>query len=42
MGPKVAGAAAFVRATGGRAIITTPEYLEAALRGEQGTQITLE
>lgn len=42
MGPKVAGAAAFVRATGGRAIITTPEHLEAALRGEQGTQITLE
>ena len=40
MGPKVEGAMAFVGATGNRAIITSPELLDSALRGEQGTQIT--
>ncbi|MFQ6026647.1 MAG: carbamate kinase [Dehalococcoidia bacterium] len=42
MGPKVEGAVQFVRATQGKAIITTPDTLVPALEGETGTRITLE
>lgn len=43
MGPKIEAACAFVEAGGGRkAIITSPERIEAALRGEAGTAICLE
>ena len=37
--PKIEAAAAFVRATGGEALITDPSSLGAALRGEAGTRI---
>jgi carbamate kinase len=39
MRPKVEACAAFVRATGGEALITSAEHLESALRGESGTRI---
>jgi len=39
MGPKVEAAIQFVRASRGKAIITTPEAMELALAGEDGTQI---
>ncbi len=39
MGPKVESAADFAEASGGRAIITDTENLEAAVRGEAGTSI---
>lgn len=40
MGPKVQGAVEFVRATGGQALITTPEALLKAMEGKDGTWIT--
>jgi carbamate kinase len=40
MGPKVAAAIAYVRATGGRAIITELSRGRAAVRGSGGTEIT--
>jgi carbamate kinase len=40
MRPKVEAAAAFARATGGEALITSAEALEAALEGRAGTRIT--
>ena len=39
MGPKVAAAVAFVRATGGRAGIGALEDAGAVLRGEAGTLV---
>lgn len=39
MGPKVEACAAFVRATGGEALITSAEHLAAALTGHAGTRI---
>ena len=39
MGPKVEAAIAFVRETGGRAVICQPGDLAAALRGEAGTVV---
>ena len=39
MGPKVQAAAAFVRATGGEAVITSAEKLAEALEGRAGTRI---
>jgi carbamate kinase len=36
----VEAAAAFARATGGEALITSAEALEAALEGRAGTRIT--
>ena len=41
MGPKVEAALQFVRASGGRALITTPEALHDALDGKDGTWINL-
>jgi carbamate kinase len=40
MRPKVEAAAAFVRATGGEALITSAEALEATLEGRAGTRVT--
>jgi carbamate kinase len=40
MGPKVEAAIAFAQATGGEALITSAEFLEAALAGAAGTRIT--
>jgi carbamate kinase len=40
MAPKVQAALAFVEATGGTALITNPESVERALRGETGTRIS--
>jgi carbamate kinase len=40
MGPKVEGALQFVKGSGRSAIITTPEALELALDGRDGTWIT--
>jgi carbamate kinase len=40
MRPKVEAAAAFVRAGGGEALITSAEALDAALAGRAGTRIT--
>lgn len=42
MGPKVAAAIWFVRATGKRAVIGSLEDIEAMLRGEAGTQISMD
>ncbi len=39
MRPKVEAAAAFVRATGGEAVITSAESLDEALAGRAGTRI---
>jgi carbamate kinase len=39
MGPKVQAAAAFVRAIGGEAVITSAEKLAEALEGRAGTRI---
>ncbi|MBI4279245.1 MAG: carbamate kinase [Armatimonadetes bacterium] len=39
MGPKIEGALDFVESTGGETIITAPEHIERALRGETGTRI---
>ncbi|WP_353117879.1 carbamate kinase [Nitratidesulfovibrio sp.] len=39
MGPKVAAACAFVKATGQRAVIGSLDQIEAMLRGEAGTQV---
>jgi carbamate kinase len=39
MRPKVQAAAAFVRATGGEAVITSAEALDEALEGRAGTRI---
>jgi carbamate kinase len=39
MGPKVESCAAFVRATGGEALITSAAQLERALEGKSGTRI---
>ncbi|MFP4170271.1 MAG: carbamate kinase [Methanomassiliicoccales archaeon] len=41
MGPKVEAALRFLRAGGERAIITSPELIEKALRGEAGTHVVL-
>jgi carbamate kinase len=40
MGPKILAAIRFVEATGGEALITSPEQIERALAGETGTRIT--
>ncbi|MBT9455769.1 MAG: carbamate kinase [Burkholderiaceae bacterium] len=40
MGPKVAAACDFVRATGQRAVIGSLDRIEAMLRGEAGTQVS--
>lgn len=40
MGPKILAAIRFVEATGGEALITSPEHLERALAGRTGTRIT--
>ncbi|MDQ7844318.1 MAG: carbamate kinase [Armatimonadota bacterium] len=40
MGPKVLAAVRFVEATGGEALITSPEGIEEALAGKTGTRIT--
>ena len=40
MGPKIAAACAFVRATGGEALITSVECLTDALAGKNGTRIS--
>ena len=42
MGPKVAAACAFVRQTGGRAVIGSLADALSLLRGEAGTTITRE
>ena len=42
MGPKVAAACAFVRATGKRAVIGSLEQIEAMLAGTAGTQVCLD
>ncbi|MBI3669255.1 MAG: hypothetical protein HY237_05690 [Acidobacteria bacterium] len=39
MGPKIEAALEFLRAGGHRVIITSPEKVGAALRGEAGTEI---
>jgi len=39
MGPKIQAALEFLRAGGRRAIVTSPENMAAALRGEAGTEI---
>lgn len=39
MGPKVEAALAFVRHTGGSALITDPAHLAAAVRGQAGTRL---
>jgi len=39
MGPKVAAACAFVKATGHRAVIGSLDQIEAMLQGEAGTQV---
>lgn len=39
MGPKMQGAIEFVRATGYRALITSPETLQEALKGRDGTWV---
>lgn len=41
MGPKIAAALDFLRAGGGEVIITQPHLLDEALRGKNGTHITL-
>lgn len=40
MGPKILAAIRFVEATGGAALITSPESMERALAGQTGTRIT--
>lgn len=40
MGPKILAAIRFVEATGGEALITSPESMERALAGQTGTRIT--
>jgi len=40
MAPKIEAALSFVEATGGTALITNPESVERALRGETGTRIS--
>ncbi|HXF83011.1 MAG TPA: carbamate kinase [bacterium] len=40
MGPKILAAIQFVEATGGEALITSPEHIPAALAGRTGTRIT--
>jgi carbamate kinase len=40
MRPKVQAAAAFVRATGGEALVTSAEALADALEGRSGTRIS--
>jgi carbamate kinase len=40
MRPKVEASVDFVRATGGEALITSPEQLTAALAGRAGTRIS--
>jgi branched-chain amino acid transport system permease protein len=40
MSPKVGSSLEFVRATGGEALITSPEALAAALQGGAGTRVT--
>ena len=42
MGPKVAAACAFVRATGRRAVIGSLDQIEAMLAGSAGTQVSLD
>lgn len=42
MGPKVAAACAFVRATGKRAVIGSLEQIEAMLAGKAGTQVCVD
>jgi carbamate kinase len=42
MRPKVESCAAFVRETGGEALITSAAELERALRGQSGTRIAAE
>jgi carbamate kinase len=42
MGPKVEACIEFVEATGGLAVITSPERLAAALQGKTGTRIATE
>jgi carbamate kinase len=42
MGPKIAAAVRYVRATGRDAIITAPHLLDAALAGAAGTRITID
>lgn len=39
MRPKIEAALAFVQLTGGRAVITCPELIEAAVAGQAGTQL---
>jgi carbamate kinase len=41
MGPKVQAVIDFLTRGGKRAIITTPEALEPALKGQKGTRVTL-
>jgi carbamate kinase len=41
MAPKIQAVAEFLEYGGGEALITDPEHIEAALRGESGTWITL-
>ncbi len=40
MAPKIEAVARFIEAGGERAVITSPENLESALRGQSGTQVT--
>ncbi len=40
MGPKILAAIRFVEATGGEALITSPESMERALLGQTGTRVT--
>jgi carbamate kinase len=39
MGPKVEAAAQFIRNRGGRAVITSTDRIEQAVKGEAGTRI---
>ena len=39
MGPKIESAEHFVTESGGRALVTSPEQLVAAIKGESGTWI---
>ena len=42
MGPKVEAACAFATATGRRAVIGSLDHIEATLRGDAGTQVSVD
>jgi carbamate kinase len=41
MGPKIEAAVQFVRKTGKRAVITSIENIESAVKGKSGTEIVI-